>query len=209
MNIVILGAGGHGRVVAECLRACGRAIEGFTDRAPALAGKTAGGLPVLGDDSILERRKPDEIRLVNGVGVAGSLAPRTALYADWTAKGFHFETVVAPSATVAPSAVLGEGAQVLTRAVVHPGAAIGANAVLNTACVVEHDCVVGVHAFIGPGAILGGGARVGAGALIGLGAVVLPGVVVGDAAIVGAGAVVLSEVRASETVAGNPARRIP
>lgn len=208
MSVFVLSAGGHGRVVAECLRAAGSPARGFTDPDGALAGKTVDGVPVLGGDGALPAPGP-ETRLANGLGLSGGVAARRALQERLEARGYRFVTVRAPSAVVAPSATLEEGCQVLTGAVVHPGASIGKGAVVNTACVVEHDCVVGAHAFLGPRAVLGGGARVGEGALIGLGAVLLPGARVGAGAVVAAGAVVLKEVPAGETHAGVPARRIP
>lgn len=208
MKRVILGAGGHGRVAAECLRSSGSPADAFTDPAPALAGKTVEGLPVLGPDAALEAPGPGGAVLFNGLGVSGGTGPRRRLYESFKAKGFRFEPIAAASAFIAPSASLGEGCQVLTAAVVHPSASVGANAVINTAAVVEHDCAVGAHAFVGPRAVLGGGAKVGEGALIGLGAVLLPGVSVGAGATVGGGAVVLRDVPAGETHAGVPAKRI-
>jgi UDP-perosamine 4-acetyltransferase len=201
-RVVILGAGGHGRVVLEALR--GSKVRGLAGFADPKARGTVDGLRVLGGDEVLERLP--RARLVNGVGAASETGARRRLYERLRARGRRFLAVVAPSAFVARTARLGEGCQVLTGAVVHPGATVGENAVVNTAAVIEHDATVGAHAFVGPAAVLCGAAAVGEGAFIGAGAVLLPGVSVGARAVVGAGAVVTRRVPAGKTVTGVPAR---
>lgn len=201
-EILILGAGGHGRVVLEALRSRKRSAAFLDPR----HGKSVDGAKVLGGDEILDRRP--RASLANGVGANGDTALRRKVYERASAKGFRFPPVVAASAVVSRLTRLEDGAQVLTRAVVHPGAVIGVNSVINTGAIIEHDAVIGAHAFIGPMAVLLGGVRVGAGAFIGSVAVVLPGVSIGAGATVGAGSVVLSDVPAGARVAGVPARRL-
>lgn len=204
---LILGAGGHGRVVLEALRSRG-ASAAFLDPRSGLRGKRTDGAKVLGGDELLASRKQAKTALANGVGSNGSTAVRQKVYERAAAAGFRFPPVVASSAVVSKLARLEDGAQALTRAVIHPGAVIGVNSVVNTGAIVEHDAVVGAHAFIGPAAVLLGGCRVGAGAFVGSVAVILPGVSVGEGAVVGAGAVVICDVPAGTRVAGVPARRI-
>lgn len=204
-KILIIGAGGHGRVVLEALRSAGRRSS-FLDGA--LRGRTIDGAKVEGGDELLDVLPPTRVVLAVGLGASSDVAARRAVYEAASAKGFRFPPVVAASALVSKLALLEDGAQILTRAVVHPGAVIGVNAVVNTGAIVEHDAVVGAHAFVGPGAVLLGACRIGAGAFIGAGAVVLPGVAVGSGAVVGAGAVVTAEVPARARVAGVPARRL-
>lgn len=198
-KILILGAGGHGRVVLEALRSRGVKAE-FIDPK---GGGAVDGAKVHSGALPFKRES-----LANGVGASPDIARRRAVYEEASAKGFLFPPVVAASAAVSKLARLEHGAQVLTRAVVHPGAVIGVNAVVNTAAVVEHDAVVGAHAFVAPGAVLLGACRIGAGAFIGAGAIVLPGISVGENAVVGAGAVVTSDVPAGAHVAGVPARSL-
>lgn len=204
-KILIIGAGGHGRVVLEALRSAGRRAS-FLDGA--LRGRTIDGAKVEGGDEILDVLSPKRVALAVGVGASPDVAPRRKVYEAAGARGFRFPPVVAASALVSRRALLEDGAQILTRAVVHPGAVIGVNAVVNTGAIVEHDAVVGAHAFVGPGAVLLGACRIGAGAFIGAGAVVLPGTAVGPDAVIGAGAVVTAGVPARARVAGVPARRL-
>jgi UDP-perosamine 4-acetyltransferase len=204
-RILILGAGGHGKAVADLLLAHGDFdVAGFVDGAPKRAQLL--GLPVLGDES--------QLAVLAGQGVSlahpaiGDNAVRVAAAARLHAAGFALPSLTHPSAIIGTGVSLGDGAAVLARAVIGPDARIGALALINTGAIVEHDCVVGEAAHIGPGAVLAGGVRVGAGALIGAGAVIRPGLVIGAGAMVGAGAAVVEDVAPGAKVMGVPARAV-
>lgn len=207
--IVIVGAGGHAKVVADALAGAGRRVLGALDPSFNRGERALCGLPLLGDDSWLEGRRPGSLEAAVGVGANPDVAPRRRIQLRLKERGLRLPPVVAPSASVSLSATLGEGAQVLTRAVVHPEARVGEGAVVNTAAVVEHDVVMGAFSFAAPGAVLCGNVKLGDGAFVGAAAVVLPGVSVGAGAVVGAGSVVLRDVPAGARVAGNPARPLP
>lgn len=204
-KVLILGAGGHGRVLLEALRSRKMSCA-FLDADPSLRAKTVDGAKVEGGDDLLTTLSPKRVALANGVGAAADVSARRAVYERARTKGFRFPPVVAASACVSPRAELDDGAQVLTRAVVHPGAKIGLNAVINTGAIVEHDASVGAHSFVGPAAVLLGGVRVGDSVFIGAGAVILPGIEIGDRALIAAGSIVTRAVAAGRRVAGAPAR---
>jgi sugar O-acyltransferase (sialic acid O-acetyltransferase NeuD family) len=193
-KVIVLGAGGHARVVIDALRTAKRPPALCLDPERALWGKAIEGVEIAGGDDRLAKLPPGRFALANGVGAPLDTRPRRRIYEAMAGRGYEFPAVVAASATVAASASLADGAQVLARAVVNPGAVVGVNAIVNTGAIVEHDCLVGDHAHVCPGVILCGGVRVGAGAFIGAGAVVLPGVRIGVGAVVGAGVVVRKSV---------------
>lgn len=202
-RILLLGAGGHGKVMADLLLADGGYDPiGFVDAAPKL-GRVL-GLPVLGDETQLDALIGQGVTLAHAA--IGDNAQRLAAADRLRAAGFGLPSLIHPSALIGSAARLGEGAAILARAVIGPEATIGAFALINTGAIVEHDCVVAEAAHIGPGAVLAGGVSVGAGALIGAGAVVRPGVVIGPGAVIGAGAAVVDDVAADARVAGVPAR---
>lgn len=199
---VILGGGGHARVVLESLRASKAASPlGIVD--PALKG-AVDGLRVLGGDEVL-KTLPKGTLFVVGMGGIGDNGPRARLFEKAVSAGLTPLTVIHPSASVSPSAVLAAGCVVLPRAVVNAGARVGAGAIVNTAAVVEHDCVVGAHAHLATGAILCGGVTLGELAHVGAGAVVRQGLSVGARALVAAGAVVVKAVPDGARVMGVPA----
>lgn len=203
---IVLGAGGHARVIIDALGSAGREILAALDAKPAAKGRQIDGVPILGGDEVLEKYSPKSVVLANGVGGAESTAARQSLFERLTARGWRFPPVVAASAHRCAAVRLDEGCQVLTNAVVHPGSSIGVNTVINTAVVIEHDCVVGAHAFVGPGTVVCGGARLADGAFVGAGAVILPGRSVGAGAIVAAGAVVHKDVPAGGKALGGGTR---
>jgi sugar O-acyltransferase (sialic acid O-acetyltransferase NeuD family) len=204
-RILLLGAGGHGKAIADLLLADGRyEVVGFVDAAPKASQVL--GLPVLGDESLLVMLASQGITLAHAA--VGNNAQRLAAAARLRASGFSVPNLIHPAALIGHGARLAEGAAILARAVIGPEAEIGALALINTGAIVEHDCVVEEAAHIGPGAVLAGGVRIGAGALIGAGAVVRPGVMIGAGAVVGAGAAVVDNVAPDTRVMGVPARPV-
>ncbi len=207
---LVFGAGGHGRVVLDALRAAGLGdAAGVLDADPALKGRDLFGVPILGDDDYLDRAREDGYsHFIVGIAGLNDTGLRTELFEKGLAAGLKPLCVCHPRAVLSPHAELGAGVAVLAGAVVNPGAVVGDNAIINSAAVIEHDCIVGDCAHIAPGAVLLGGVTVGRMALIGGGALVAPGLNIGDGAVIGAGAVVTKDVKPGVTVAGVPARPI-
>lgn len=198
-EIVVVGAGGHGKVVCDVLRTMGEKVGGFCDDRKS-RGERVLYLPVLGDTEWLEA---NPTRIALGIG---DNARRKAVAERLEAAGCTLVTAVHAAATVAPSATLEPGTVVMARAVVNPDATVGRGAIVNTGAIVEHDCFVGSYAHLSPASALGGGARVGELTHIGLGAVVLPLVHLGERSIVGAGSVVNRNIPSDVVARGVPAR---
>lgn len=207
-RVVVLGAGGHARVLLDVLLdRDDRKVEGILDTDPAAYGTNVWNVPVLGGDEllpVLARRGVSAF--VVGVGSARDTGPRQAVFERGLAAGLEPVEVVHPAAIWSARAARGRGAQILAGAVVNAGAWLGDNVLVNTSAVVEHDCVVGDHCHIASGAVLAGNVRLGTGVHVGAGAVLRQGISVGDRAVIGAGAVVVRDVPAGITVAGVPAR---
>jgi sugar O-acyltransferase (sialic acid O-acetyltransferase NeuD family) len=205
-QLILLGAGGHARVLIEALRQSGSAVSGFvTDEIETPSGNMA-GMPRLGSDAELMTRPRDDVLLINGVGTVGDPRRRRIVFEKFHAAGFAFATVLHPSAVLAADAALGEGAQIMAGALVQPGASIGANAIINTGAVIDHDTIVGNHVHVAPGACLSGNVVVGASTHIGAGATVIQGIRIGLDALVAAGSVVVEDIAAGAVVMGVPAR---
>lgn len=206
IRIILIGAGGHARVIAAALAAGGQPVAGCIAKTPPAVPPWPAEIVYLGDDTVLDLVAPYEICLANGVGSVKSTALRRALFASAKAKEFGFVTIVHPSAFVAEGATLGEGAQIMAGAIVQTGSVIGPNAIINTGAIIDHDSHVGAHCHIATGAMLSGGVHVQEGAHIGTGASIIQGVRVGANAVVAAGATVIADVADGTMVCGIPAR---
>lgn len=209
-DCVVLGGGGHARVLIECLRAAGAARPvAILDANAALWGSEILAVPVRGGDELLPALRSEGVQsFVVGLGAVGDNAPRQRLFETGLANGLEPVVAVHPSAVCSPSASIGPGTVIFPGAIVNAGAQIGENVIVNTRAVVEHDCVVGNHVHVATGSCLASTVRVGRGAHIGAAAVVLQCVEIGDGAIVGAGAVVVRTVPAGLVVVGVPARAL-
>jgi len=200
-QVVIVGAGGHGRVVADVLVSQGAVIRGFID--PNVeTGCNVGGHTVLGDDTWLNANPNSFVSV--GIGATKDVTLRESVYrslADHRVVGCIHSTAV-----IGTAARIHSTAQILAGSVVNHSAFIGENVVVYTGSIVEHDCVISAHTYLSPRVTLCGGARIGSRVFIGAGALVLPNVEIGDGAIIAAGAVVTEDVDANRTVMGVPAK---
>lgn len=208
LPVLILGGGGHARVVASALCLNGLPLLGLCDPVCPPGPDPISGLPVLGGDDVEEAYALGTIRLANGIGSLAPGSARRAVFERCAARGRVFVTVVHPAATVAVTAVLGEGAQVMAGAIIQPGTIIGRNAIINTRAAVDHDCWIGDHVHIAPGAVLSGGVTIGSDTHIGTGAVIIQGIAIGAGCLIGAGAVITAPVADGTRIgAGTVVRR--
>ena len=201
-DLLILGGGGHAKVVIDVARAAGFAPAGILDPAP--AGLAVLGVPVIGDDGRAEELFAAGYR--RAFVALGSNRVRRRIGLRLREIGFELPALVHPAALVSPSAILGAGVAVMARAVINAEARIGDFTIVNTGAIVEHDCVLGEAAHVAPGSAIGGGCVIGAEVLFGIGAAARPGIRVADGAVVGAGSAVACDIAAGDVVGGAPAR---
>jgi len=200
-RVVVYGAGGHARVVADLAVCLGHEVIGLVDDLLPV-GSVRGEYAVLGSSAWL-RTRAGEIAVVLGIG---DNRIREETFQECLRAGVACPSFIHPASAVSASARLSDGCTVMAGAVINAGAELGPGVIVNSGSVVEHDCRVGRFAHISPNATLTGAARLGAFAHLGAGATVLPGIEVGEASIIGAGAVVVSAVPAGVVAFGVPAR---
>jgi UDP-perosamine 4-acetyltransferase len=205
---VILGGGGHARVLIDSLRLSAAATpHAVLDRDRSLWGKDLMGVPILGGDELLRQLAQEGVtRFVVGVGAVSDNQVRRRLFELGLAHGLTPLTICHPSAVRSSWAQVGAGSVLYPAAVVNAGAVLGVNVIVNTGAIVEHDCVIGGHVHIATGARLSGGVRIGNGAHIGAGATVRQSICIGEGSIIGVAAAVVNDVEPWTVVAGVPAR---
>lgn len=200
---IILGGGGHARVLLDTLRRLGTEPAGMAEPVP---GPGLPGVAAIGDDAAVLALEPRDVALVNAIGGTGDTSPRRALFERFRQRDFRFLTVIHPSAIVAGDAEIGEGAQIMAGAVIQPGCRIGANVIVNTHVSLDHDCIVGDHVHLAPGVTVCGGVTIGSGVHVGSGATIVQEIKLGAGCAIAAGAVVVHDVGDGLKVAGVPAR---
>lgn len=201
-GILIIGAGGHAKVVADILFLQGETVLGYVDDNPSSWGTVRLGLPVLGKIDDFEQHSPGG--LVMGIG--DNAVRRSIVMRLGERAAGMWRSAIHPRATVAASVQLGVGAVILAHAVVNPNSIIGDHVIINTGATVNHDCRIGSFCHVAPGVHLAGGTKLGEGVFVGVGASAIPGRVIGHWAIVGAGAVVINNIPDHVTAIGIPAR---
>ncbi|MCC5929809.1 MAG: acetyltransferase [Cyclobacteriaceae bacterium] len=195
--MILYGAGGHARVLLDCLLSVGENI------------------PLIFDDD------PEKTQLM-GIEVHNHYSGIMHQYDkiiiaigdNRTRKKISEKIEHRPgslshsSAIISPFAYIGEGTVVLQGAIVQAGAVIGRHVIINTGAMIDHDCIIGDYTHVGPGSVICGGVKIDEGVLIGAGAVVKPSIEIGSWSILGAGAVVVKNVIRQAVVAGNPAKAL-
>lgn len=204
--VVVVGAGGHAKVVVGALGRLGRHVAGLVDSSPEARDRTVLGVPVLGDDQWLLSQEREGVELVLGIASVGLPALRRKLFENFKTAGFRFATLIDPTAVIGPECIFGEGVQVMAGSVLQPCIDLAANSLINTGVRIDHDCCIGAHSHLAPGTVLSGGVKVGEMCHLGTGTVVIQGVTIGDRTVAGGGSVVVGDLSAGMTVMGNPAR---
>jgi acetyltransferase EpsM len=201
--LIIVGAGGHGKVVLDAARLSNHEVACFIDRRPQTS--PLSDTPVY--DSLAAATQDAGLdALTHFIVAVGDNYQRAEEFAVFCAAGLRPRTVQHPAAIVSPRAHIGRGSYLGAGAVVNPDAHIGDNVIVNTSAIVEHDCRVADHAFIAPGAVMCGQTAVGRHTLLGAHATLVPTVKLGADSLVAAGAVVTRSWPDDSRLFGVPAR---
>ena len=206
-RVVLIGGGGHGKVVLDALLESGRDVAGFIDDDPEKAGGQVLQFPILGPSSAL-RDLALRFHFEEVIVAIGDNYIRDRKFREVIAAGLKPVGVVHPGACVSRFAELGQGVVIMAGAVVNPGTVIDDNVCVNTCACVDHDNHLSRSCHVFPNATLAGGVQVGEFSYVGSGAVVNPYCPIGSHSYVGAGAVVIRAVPDGVVVAGVPAREI-
>lgn len=193
LKYTIIGASGHGRVIADIIRSNGQELAVFLDDNPEL--EDFEGKPVL---SPIAKHLPREGVFIVGIGnnhIRQRIVQEHSLV--WKA-------AIHPQSILASINAVKEGTAVVAGAIVNPGCQIGRHVILNPGCSVDHDCHIGDFVHISPHATLCGNVTVGEGSHIGAGATIIQGIRIGARCTIGAGAVIIRDVPDGVIVVGNP-----
>ncbi len=202
-TVIVFGAGGHGRAIAEVATRAGWRVAGFVDDNLVANDGHCGQAHVFGGREWLLRSIPPGWRVALGVGDNHA---RKAIFEFLQGNRIGVSTIVSSDAVVSTSCEIGAGTVIMPGAVVNSGVSLGSGVILNTGVVVEHDTRIGGFAHIAPHATLGGGSQAGELAFVGMGAAVLPSIRIGKRCILGALSLATMDLPDDVTAYGVPAR---
>ncbi|HHV42756.1 MAG TPA: acetyltransferase [Clostridiaceae bacterium] len=201
-NVVVLGAGGHAKVVIATLLEVGYKVTALLDDDKEKVGYEIFHVPVVGGFDRLA-----DYGFCQALIALGDNQKREATALSFEGC-YDWVTVVHPTAVVHKSVKIGKGTIVFAGTVIQPDTSIGNHVIINTGATVDHDCRIGNFVHIAPGVHLAGNVSISDGAFLGIGTSVIPGKTIGKKAVVGAGSLVINDIPSFSKVAGVPARPI-
>lgn len=201
-RLVIIGAGGHGKVAADIALLSGFKDIRFVDDDASLLGTRVLGFPVVGSlDSADVHSDSDDVFVA-----VGNASVRKSVFSTLASRGIVPVTLCHPSTCIGRDVRIGAGTLLAAGAIVNPGANVGKGGIVNTGATVDHDCFIGDFCHVSVGAHVAGTVTVGEGTWIGAGAVVSNNVDIVSGCMIGAGAVVVNDITVTGTYVGVPAR---
>lgn len=206
--IVLVGGGGHAKVIVSILRKLGRfTILGYT------ATENKGdllGVPFVGSDDEIPKlaRQHESLKAVLSVGQVGLGNSRYSIWERLRTQAITFPPVLSPAAIVNECVAIAEAVVVMDGAVINSGASLGRGVIVNSNSTIEHDVVLGNWTHVAPGATISGGVTIGDFSMIGAGATVIEGINIESGCLIGAGATVIHDLTKAGVYVGCPARRI-
>jgi sugar O-acyltransferase (sialic acid O-acetyltransferase NeuD family) len=197
--IIIIGNGGHSRVLQEIILIDHLEVIGVTD---AIKSKKNSNFKVFTDDQILETYTPEDVSLVNGVGSLPKNNSRWDVAKFFTNYGYSFLSIYHPSAIIANDVHIEDGVQLMAGVILQPGVCIGKNSIINTGSIIDHDCIIGENCHIAPGSTLSGGVTIGNNTHVGTGASIIQAISIGENVTIAAGCAVYKDLPSNTLYTG-------
>jgi sugar O-acyltransferase (sialic acid O-acetyltransferase NeuD family) len=206
-NVVVVGAGGHSRVLLSILRSYKNfKVIGIADRDSKNIGEEISGTAI--KHSWNDFREIYERGTRHAVIALGDNKERKELFTRLSSIGFKIPSIIHPSAIIEKDAVLGNGCVICMGVKIGTLVSIGKNCVVYTGSIIDHEVKIGNHVYISPGCNIAGRVTIGEGSFVGIGSNIKEKITVGKNAVIGAGSVVIRDIGDNLTVAGVPAKTI-
>lgn len=203
-KVLIYGASGHAKVIADILLKQNQPPIAFLDDNPSLWGTTLMGFPIWGGAHyLIHSIPPQEYHIIIGIGANHS---RKKIHQLCHSHGFQFATAIHPSCQLGYGVTINQGTVIMANCAINVATSIGQHCIINTGVTIDHDCSIQDFVHISPGAHLGGSVLVKHSSWIGLGSSIINNITIGELSTIGAGTVVIRDVKPNTTMIGNPAK---
>lgn len=205
-KVIIVGDGGHAKIVIDILQEMKQyEILGVTSKQ--INKQSFYGLPVLGNDDILEDYYKKGIKnIAIGIGGFKDNELRTKIFNNFLSKGYNIINAVHPKSIIANSVIMGKGVVIFAGAILNPEVKLGNNVIIATGATIDHETVVDDHCLISAGVTIGANTKIGEGTLCALGSKLISEITIGANVLVAAGAVVINDIKSNNKIFGIPAK---
>ena len=193
LPLLILGAGGHAKVLLEVLSQERHKIIGVTT--PHLdSGTDYLGLAVIGSDEAIFEYDTQEVLLINGIGSLPGRQQRRNLSVTMRERGYRFGSVIHPNSIIASDVLFSEGVQLMAGTIIQPGCKVGQDSIINTGVIVDHDCKIGENCNLSPGVVCSGNVIIESGVYVGAGSTIIQNLSIGKNTIISSGSSIYRDV---------------
>ena len=204
-TILVIGAGGHARVVVDVAKSAGFEVCGIIDINFLSQKESIINTPVIGGMNTLKDYDPESI----GVAIAlGKSELRSEYFIKILNSKFKIISIISPTAIISKYVKMGKGVFVNAGAIISAEAIIGNNTIINSGAIVEHEVKIGKDSHVGPGVKIGGRTTIGDNTFIGLGATIIDNIKIGNCVTIGAGSVIINDIDPNTTIVGIPGRTV-
>ena len=201
---LVIGAGGHSRVVIDSLERSYCNIAGIVDTNYSGKKESIMGYPVLGGTYVIDNYDLSDINIAVAIG---NNEEREEIFNRLLLKGYNLPKIIDSTSIISRSALIDKGTYINAGAIINSCSTIGKNVIINTGSIIEHEVEIGDHTHIGPGVKIAGRVKIGKNSFIGIGSIIIQKIEIGEKAIIGAGTVVLSNVEPGSTFVGIPGKK--
>ena len=204
-NLIVIGSGGHARIVIDIAVSVGYSISGIIDINYDNEKEKILKYPILGNFNIIDQLSPKEHCVVIAIGEG---VQRTDYYKKVKRLGYLMPSLVHPSSIISKHAKIGESVLINAGVIINAEAVIGDNTIINTGAIIDHEVIIGNHSHVCPGVKLAGRVIVGDSCMIGVGSCVINNIKIGNNVKVGAGSVIIKNIVSNSTIVGIPGKPI-
>jgi sugar O-acyltransferase (sialic acid O-acetyltransferase NeuD family) len=202
-TIIIIGSGGHSRIVSEIAILLKYNVKGILDInfKKKKTKEFINSIPVLGGEEELKKFDNKSLKLFIAIG---DCKLRKIKYDYYSNLGFEFVNLIHPLVSISKSIKIGSGVMIASGAIINSNVQIKNNVIINSGSIIEHEVIIGNHCHCGPGSIIAGRVKISDGVFLGIGSKIIDNLSIGSNSILGAGSVIIFDIPKNSTVVGVP-----
>jgi sugar O-acyltransferase (sialic acid O-acetyltransferase NeuD family) len=204
-DLIIIGSGGHARVVIDTAEQSGFNILGIIDINYKNNDEKIIGYEVIGNFTALSKFLPNKTSVIIALGDSQL---RSKFFYDCLKQGYNLPSIIHPTAIISKHVKIGKSVFINAGVIINSEVDIGDNSIINTGAIIDHECNIGKHCHIGPGVKVAGRVHIGEHTFVGLGSTIIDKITIGDNVMIGAGSVIIRDIESDSTVVGIPGKRI-